>query len=167
LIIAETDRLRIRWLIPGDEAFMFKLLNEPSWIRFIGDKGVRTPEDARRYIETGPMAMYERVGFGLYLVELKETRQPIGICGPIRREALDDPDLGFAFLPPFWRHGYAFEAATAVMSYARSVLALSRIVAILTHDNRRSRSLLERLGFRREGTVRLSPNGEGLELHAA
>ena len=111
--------------------------------------------------------MYARVGFGLYLVELKETRQPIGICGPIRRAALDDADLGFAFLPPFWGHGYAFEAASAVTSYARNVLGLSRIVAILTHDNRRSTTLLERLGFQREGTVRLQPDGEELELYAA
>lgn len=163
--VAETERLLVRWLNPGDSAFIFELVNEPSWIQYIGDKDVKTLQDALRYIENGPMAMYKRVGLGLYMVELREG-EPIGICGLIKREALEDVDLGFAFLPRFWRKGYAFEAATAVVSYGRTVLGLRRIVAILSQDNHRSSKLLEKLGFCSEGTVRLQPNDEELKLYA-
>ena len=165
--VAGTERLLLRWLNAGDAAFVLELVNEPSWVQYIGDKGVRTLEDAQRYIENGPLEMYARRGFGLYLVELKETGEPIGICGLIKRDALEHVDLGFAFLPRFWRRGYALESAAAVMSYGRRVLGLSRIVAILSHDNRRSCKLLEKLGFRFERTIRLQTNGEELELYAA
>ena len=165
--VAETDRLRVRWLEPSDVDFVFALVNDPSWIRYIGDKHVRTRGDALRYLESGPMAMYARVGFGLYLVELKHTGAPMGICGLIRREALEDVDLGFAFLPAFRGRGYAFESASAVMAYGRNVLGLSRIVAILSQDNHRSSVLLERLGFRPAGTTRLQPDHEELRLYEA
>ena len=164
--VAETERLRIRWLDADDSAFILALVNQPSWIQYIGDKGVRTLQDASRYIENGPVAMYQRAGFGLYLVELREPGDPIGICGLIKREGLEDVDLGFAFLPAFWRKGYAFEAATAVMCYAREVLGLRRIVAILSQDNHRSSKLLEKLGFCFDGMVRLQPNDEDLKLYA-
>src|SRR5262245_47164095 len=114
-VVADTHRLRIRRLDVDDAPFILELVNEPSWIRFIGDKGVASVEDARRYIEKGPLAMYGRFGFGLFLVELKSTRTSIGICGLIKRDTLDDVDIGFAFLPRFWGNGYAFEAADAVL----------------------------------------------------
>jgi RimJ/RimL family protein N-acetyltransferase len=158
--------LRVGWLDAGDSAFIHELVNEPSWIRFIGDKGVKTEQDALRYIENGPMAMYKRRGFGLYIVELKDGREPVGICGLIKREGLDDVDLGFAFLPRFWRNGYAFESAAAVMAYGRTALGLRRIVAILSRDNHRSRKLLQRLGFSFERTVKLQPDDEELDLYA-
>lgn len=164
--VADTERLCIRWLDAGDSAFILELVNEPSWIQFIGDKGVKTPHDAHRYIENGPVAMYKRVGFGLYVVELKDRREPIGICGLIKRDGLDDVDLGFAFRPMFWRNGYAFESAAAVMAYGRSALGLRRIVAILSHDNHRSSRLLQRLGFSFEGTVKLRPDDQELDLYA-
>ena len=164
--VVETARLRLRWLHAGDSAFILGLVNEPSWIRFIGDKGVRTPEDALRYIENGPVAMYQRVGFGLYMVELKDDREPIGICGLIKRDGLNDVDLGFAFRPRFWGNGYGFESAAAVMSYGRAALGLRRIVAILSRDNHRSSKLLQRLGFSFEGTVKLRPDDEELDLYA-
>jgi len=167
LEIAETERLRIRWFNDNDSRFILELVNEPSWIRFIGDKDVRTLQDARRYIENGPVAMYGRVGFGLYAVELKEKRELIGMCGLIKREALEDVDLGFAFLPAFWRHGYAFEAAAAVMSYGKKVLGLGRVVAILSPDNDRSSKLLEKLGFRFESTFTFKPTNQDLHLYAA
>jgi RimJ/RimL family protein N-acetyltransferase len=166
LNVAETERLSVRWLNAGDSAFILGLVNEPSWIQFIGDKGVKTAQDAVRYIENGPVAMYKRTGFGLYMVELREIGEPIGICGLIKREGLKDVDLGFAFLPRFWRNGYAFEAATAVMRYGRKVLGLRRIVAILSPDNHRSSRLLEKLGFCFEGTVKLQPDDEELKLYA-
>ena len=165
--VAETERLRVRWLNAGDSAFILELVNEPSWIQFIGDKGVKTPEDAVRYIENGPVAMYKRMGFGLYMVELRDVGEPIGMCGLIKREGLNDVDLGFAFLPRFWRNGYAFESASAVMCYGRKVLGLRRIVAILSPDNHRSSKLLEKLGFCCEGTVKLRPDDEELKLYAS
>ena len=141
-------------------------MNEPSWIQFIGDKGIKTRDDALRYLENGPIAMYQRMKFGLYAVELKERRELIGMCGLIKREALEDVDLGFAFLPEFWRNGYAFEAASAVMSYGKNALGLERIVAILSQDNLRSSRLLEKLGFRREGNFHFPPTDEELQLYA-
>jgi RimJ/RimL family protein N-acetyltransferase len=165
--VAQTERLLLRWLNAGDCTFILELLNEPSWIRYIGDKGVQTIQDARRYIENGPVDMYQRLGFGLYLVELKENGAPMGICGLIKREALVDVDLGFAFLPRFWANGYAFESASAVIAYGRRVFGLSRIVAVLSQDNHRSAKLLEKLGFRFDSTVHLQPAGNPLMLYAA
>ncbi len=165
--VAQTERLLLRWLDPGDSAFILELVNDPSWMRYIGDKGVKTIQDAKRYIENGPVEMYQRLGFGLYMVELKENGAPIGICGVIKRDALPDVDLGFAFLPRFWGNGYAFESASAVMSYGREALGLSRIVAILSQDNHRSAKLLEKLGFRFDSTVSLQPGGDQLMLYAA
>lgn len=156
----------MRWLNGGDSAFILELVNEPSWIQYIGEKGVKTLQDALRYIENGPLAMYKRAGFGLYMVELKEIGEPVGICGLIKREGLKDVDLGFAFLPRFWRKGYAFESAAAVMYYGRKVLGLRRVVAILSQDNQRSSKLLEKLGFCFECTVTLHPDGEELKLYA-
>ena len=106
----ETERLLLTHLDPADAAFILELLNEPSWLRFIGDKNVHSLDDARRYIENGPMAMYAAKGFGLYRVALKETDTPIGICGLIKRDTLPEPDIGFAFLPRAWGAGYAREA---------------------------------------------------------
>lgn len=165
--VAATERLLLRWLNASDATFILELVNEPSWIRYIGDKGVRSLEDAQHYIDNGPVAMYARLGFGLYLVELKESGESIGVCGLIKRDALKDVDIGFAILPRFWGNGYALEAAAAVMSYGRKVIRLSRIVAVLSHDNHRSRKLLEKLGFRSEGEVRLQENGERLEMYGA
>jgi RimJ/RimL family protein N-acetyltransferase len=166
-VVIETGRLRLRRFGAGDCEFILELLNEPAWIRYIGDRNIRTLEDAQRYLEGGPMAMVERLGFGLYLVELKETGEPIGMCGLVKRDELEDVDIGFAFLPRFWGKGYALEAAFAVMAYARTALGLSRIVAFLSQDNDRSARLLEKLGFRVEGRIALQPGGEELMLYAA
>jgi RimJ/RimL family protein N-acetyltransferase len=167
LEVAQTERLRLRWLDASDSAFILELVTEPSWIRYIGDKGVKTLQDAERYLENGPIEMYRVLGFGLYAVELKENGAPIGICGLIKREALVDVDLGFAFLPRFWANGFALESASAVMQYGKSAFGLSRIVAIVSHDNDRSVKLLEKLGFCLEGTVRLQPACDELKLYAA
>src|SRR3982750_718510 len=126
LKVLETDRLILRHLAPEDAEFILRLLNEPSWLRFIGDKGIRTLEDARSYILKGPVEMYARLGFGLYLVELKEGLVPTGLCGLIKRDSLKDVDIGFAFLPEYWGRGYAYESAAAVMTYGRDALGLKR-----------------------------------------
>lgn len=146
---------------------MLRLLNEPSFIQNIGDKGVRTADDARAYILNGPVASYEKFGFGLWLVETKESREPVGICGLIKREALADVDLGYALLPEHWSRGYAFEAASAVMAYARERLGLRRLAAITDADNLASIRLLEKAGFRYEGLVRLSDDAPELKLFAS
>lgn len=165
--VARTERLSLRWLDARDAAFVLELVNDASWIRYIGDRNVRTLRDAERYIDDGPVAMYARLGFGLYLVELTQTLEPVGLCGLIQRDALEDVDLGFAFLPGHRGKGYALESAAAVMDYARTVVGRSRIVAILSRDNQRSRKLLEKLGFNREREIRLQADGEPLELYAA
>ena len=165
--VTATERLLIRRMEETDAAFVVELVNDPAWIRYIGDNGVRTVQDAERYIRNGPVAMYVTRGFGLYLVELKESSEPIGICGLIKREGLSDVDLGFAFLPRHRRRGYAREASLAVLAYARSMLGLSRIVAIVSHHNEPSCRLLESLGFRREGRVRLKVDDAELALYAA
>lgn len=154
--VLTTERLVLRELTPGDAPFILHLVNEPSWLRFIGDRGIRTLDDARAYIVNGPVAMYRRCGFGLWLVELRATGAPIGICGPIRRDILPDVDLGFALLPEYWGQGYAHEAAAATIAHAKTTLALTRLVAITAPDNHASQTLLKKLGFTYERTLRLT-----------
>ena len=166
MIILETDRLVLRWLAAEDAEFIFDLLNQPSFLQFIGDKGVGTIVDARNYILTGPIASYERFGFGLYLTELKPAQAPIGICGLLKRETLDDVDVGFAFLPQYWKQGYAFESASAVMAYGRDVLGLDRIVAITSPDNEASIKVLSKLGLKFERMIRLSEDAPEVKLFA-
>jgi RimJ/RimL family protein N-acetyltransferase len=159
--------LTLRRLEIGDAEFIIGLLNDPSFLRFIGDKGVRTLDDAREYISNGPIASYERFGFGMYLTERKDDAVPIGICGLLKREALKDVDVGFAFLPQFWSKGYAFESASAVMAYGRNVLGLTRIVAITSSDNEASIRLLSKLGMKFESMVRLSAESPEIRLFAS
>jgi len=167
LKVLETDRLNLRWISTDDAEFILELLNEPSFLRFIGDKVIRTLDDARDYILNGPMDMYNRLGFSLYLTELKDGGVPIGICGLIKRDGLEDADIGFAFLPKFWAKGYAYEAAAAVMAYGKTVLGLNRIVAITSPDNYASGRLLEKLGLRFERMIRLSKDAPEVRLFAS
>ncbi len=153
--ICETSRLSLRPLQKNDAPFILRLLNEPSFIKNIGDKSVRKLDDAWQYILQGPMKSYEQNGFGLYLVVLKDTLTPIGICGLIKREGLDEPDIGYAFVPEFWSNGYALEAAAAVMIFARETLKLMRIVAITSPDNHASIRVLNKLGLKFEKMVML------------
>ena len=166
MTVLETERLALRRLVPDDAEFMLRLLNDPDWIRFIGDRGVRSVDAARDYLANGPIAMYALQGFGLYLVELKDAALPIGICGLIKRAGLDDPDLGFAFLPQFRGQGYGFESARAVLDYGRSVLGMRRVVAITSPDNQDSIKLLQRVGFRFERMVRLADDDDEVTLFA-
>lgn len=161
--VLETTRLVLRWLEVEDAEFILALLNEPSFLRFVGDKGVRSIADARDYILHGPIASYERFGFGLFRTELK-TGVPIGICGLLKRDSLEDVDVGFALLPEYWGQGYAFEAASAVLTYARDVFALQRIVAITDPDNFASIKVLEKLGLRFERMVKLSEGTPEIKL---
>ena len=162
----ETPRLTLRPMSLGDAEFVLRLFNEPSFIRYVGDKGIRTLEDAYSYIVTGPVESYGRHGYGLYVAQLKDPTETIGICGLLRREWLTDVDLGFAFLPEYWSRGYAFEAAAAVVAYARQAYGVSRIVAITSPDNAPSHRLLERLGFRFERVVRAPAEEQDVTLFA-
>jgi ribosomal-protein-alanine N-acetyltransferase len=148
-----TQRLSLRHLTADDSAFMLELMNEPAYVDNIGDRGVRTDADAVRYIEEKYLSSYARHGFGLYLVELAETGESVGICGLVKRDSLDHPDLGFAYLQRFWSRGFATEAAAAMLGYARDPLGLSRLYGLVSSGNARSIRLLEHLGF---GFVRSS-----------
>lgn len=165
--VLETDRLVLRLVSTDDAEFFLRLLNEPSFLQFIGDKNVRSLEDARNYIVNGPVQSYQRFGFGLYLVELKTTAVPIGICGLLKRDTLDDVDIGFAFLPEFWAHGYGFESARAIMVHERNAKGFKRILAITSPDNLGSIALLEKLGFKYQRLIKLTEDAPEVKLFAA
>ncbi len=148
MIVIATERLELRQFGENDAAFILRLVNEPSFLRYIGDRGVRSLDDARRYIAEGPLAGYERYGHGLLCAIRKADGLAVGMCGVLKRDTLPDPDLGFSFLPEHWSQGYAFESASAVMIHARQTLGLGRILAITTVDNQPSMRLLAKLGFR-------------------
>lgn len=165
--ILETDRLILRQFTPQDAEFILELLNDPSFIQNIGDRNIRSRDDACAYIMNGPAASYAKNGFGLYAVVLKETGETIGMCGLIKREALDDVDIGYALLPRFWSRGYAVEAALATKMYAKDAIGLKRLVAITDPANQGSIRVLEKLGLRFEKMVRLSADDIELKLFAA
>lgn len=164
--VLETRRLTLRWLDEGDAAFILRLVNEPSWLLHIGDRGIRTLAAARDYIETGPRAMYRQHGFGLFLIGLKgDAGSAIGLCGLLRRETLADMDVGFALLPEFWGQGYALESVSAVVAWSRTTLGLSRLVAVTSPGNVPSGRLLGKLGFRFERLVCLQAGAPEAKLY--
>lgn len=165
--ILETERLILRQLTTDDAEFILGLLNEPSFIRNIGDRNVRTIDDACAYILNGPVTSYAKNGFGLYLVQLKETGESIGMCGLIKRDTLDDVDIGYALLPRYWSKGYAVEAARATMAYGKDVIGLKRLVGIVDPTNEGSIRVLEKIGLRYEKMVRLSEDDIDLKLFGA
>jgi [ribosomal protein S5]-alanine N-acetyltransferase len=167
LVVLETARLVLRQFSTEDAEFILELLNEPSFIRNIGDRGVRTIEAANSYIQNGPVVSYAKNGFGLYMVKLKETNESIGMCGLIKRDILQDVDIGYAFLPRFWSKGYAVEAAQAVKEYAKQVIGLKRLVAIVDPENEGSIHVLEKIGLKFEEMVRLSEDDIELKLFGA
>ena len=165
--ILETERLLLRQIDDEDAELLVELLNEPAFLRHIGDRGVRNAEDARKYIADGPVASYRKFGFGLYLVELKGSGESIGICGLLKRESLEDPDIGYAFLSKYRSKGFAQEAGSAVLDYGRKVLSLKRIVALTAPDNDASIHVLEKIGLRYEKMVRLKGAKRDSKLFAS
>ena len=145
--ILETERLILSQFTTDDAKFIVELVNSPGWIEFIGDRNIKTDEQAKNYLENGPLKSYDLNGFGLYLVALKTERTPIGMCGIIKRDHLENPDIGFAFLPEFAGKGLAFEIAKATMTYAKDKLKLPKIFAITVSDNKTSINLLEKIGL--------------------
>ncbi|KAF1707178.1 GNAT family N-acetyltransferase [Pseudoxanthomonas sacheonensis] len=168
--IIQTERLQLYELSDQsqeDIAFVRRLLNEPSFLENIGDRGVRDLEDARAYILKGPMISYRANGFGLYRMQTRQGGQTVGMCGLVNRPALEDMDLGYALLPEFCGHGYAVEAGAAVLADARERLGLERIVAIVDPRNAGSIRVLEKLDFRFEKMVQLTPDDVTLKLFAS
>lgn len=148
MTILQTERLTLREVNLEDDAFVFELLNEPAYLQYIGDKGVRSPEDARKYISIGPLASYAKHGFGLWRVALKESDTPVGMCGLLKREGMEHTDLGYAILARFHGQGYARESAAAVLAHARNTLKLGTLQAVTALENPASIGLLEKLGFK-------------------
>jgi RimJ/RimL family protein N-acetyltransferase len=158
--VLTTQRLALRELQADDAPFILGLLNEPSFIENIGDRGVRTIDDAVRYIENGPRDSYARNGYGLWMVELRDIGEAMGMCGLIRRDTLPAPDIGYAFLPRYWNRGYAVESCTAVRDHALHTLALPRLLAIVSPGNEASVKVLERIGLHFQQLVRLSDDDD-------
>lgn len=161
--VMRTERLGLRRLDLDDAPFILELVNEPDWLRFIGDKGVSSLEDAEHYLHAGPLDMYARFGFGLYLVERSADGMPIGMCGLIKRDTLECVDIGFAFLARHRGQGFALEAARATLAHAGD-LGLKRLMAITTPDNAASQKLLAKLGMTFDGEIALTPDVERLHL---
>lgn len=159
-----TARLTLTPISAADASFMLTLLNDPSWLRAIGDRGIRTVDQARAYIENGSVQSFAQRGFGSFLVRLKTTLTPIGVCGLYRRDTLSDPDIGFAFLPQFTGQGYAFEAAAATLAHGHTTLGMPRILAITTPANTASIKLLGKLGLRFEKMIAAPIGNEELRL---
>jgi ribosomal-protein-alanine N-acetyltransferase len=163
MIVCETPRLVLRRLCADDAAFVFKLLNEPSFLENIGDRGVHSLDDAKAYIANGPQDSYERHGFGLFHVSLKDTGESIGMCGLLKRDWLPHVDIGFAYLPQFWSKGYAYESSVGVIDWARRTLAVPHVCGIVKPHNHGSIRVLEKLGLRFERRV-TSPEGQESQL---
>ncbi|HSS51797.1 MAG TPA: GNAT family N-acetyltransferase, partial [Thermoanaerobaculia bacterium] len=165
--VLETDRLLLQRFTadPEESEFALRLLNEPSYLQNIGDKGVRTLEQAAKYLREGPIKSYELHGHGLYRVVLKETAELVGICGLLKRDQFKDADLGYAFLPEFWSRGFAFESASAVLEYGRETLGLSKVIALVNPANAPSINLLKKLGFSFSETVKMESGGAVADVY--
>jgi RimJ/RimL family protein N-acetyltransferase len=162
MTVLETERLQILEFKKKDAKFVFDLVNEPAWIEFIGDKNVKTLNDASNFIEHKLQLSYKENGFGLFLVQLKELNIPIGMCGLVNRPELDDIDVGFAFLAKHRKKGYAFESSKAMLDYAKNTLKINKIVAITNPNNMASGKLLEKLGFTFDKLIDLSKDGKDM-----
>jgi [ribosomal protein S5]-alanine N-acetyltransferase len=148
MLVLETERLRLRWFDPADAAFMLGLLNEPSWIANIGDRNVRTLDEARAWINDRLIAAYHKQGFGFWAVERRSDGELLGMCGLVKRDTLPEVDVGYAFTPPHWGQGYAREAAAACLRHAHEQIGLRRVLAITVPDNKASARVLEAIGMR-------------------
>ena len=165
-MIVETKRLSVREITIEDAQFVLRLVNEPSFVSNIGDKGVRNLNDAERFIQDGYWTNQERPGYGMFLVALKDGGDPIGGCGLLYRKALDVTDIGFAFLPEYWNRGFANEAAKAILEYGYATLEIEKIVGLTSKDNPGSINLLKKLGMDFEKTVKMSDDDPGTSLYA-
>lgn len=165
-VVLETDRLRLRRLTLDDAELMLAIWNDPAFVRHVGDRGIRTREEARQALRDGPLQLYAEYGFGPYRVALKSDDRAVGICGLFRRDGLDDVDIGYSILPEYCGQGYAFEAATAVVGHARDDIGLARLTAIVSPDNGPSIGLTRKLGLRYEKTIRMTGDDDDVCIYA-
>ena len=162
-IILETERLILREFDLNDAKFTLQLLNEPIWLKFIGDKNVHNIKEAENYLTSGPMASYKEHGFGLWLVSQKESNKPIGVCGLIKRDYLTEADIGFALMPDYAGLGYGYEIASATLSHSRNILLIDKVVAITDANNASSIKLLNKLGLQFEKSI-ITPDHDSVSL---
>ena len=162
----ETPRLSLRRLGPDDAPFIVALLNEPSFLEHIGDRGVRNLDDAHAYLRNGPMSMYQRFGFGLWHVSRRADGGAIGMCGLLKRDTLPDADIGYALFPAFWGQGYAYEAAAATLQHGARNYALRRVLAVVSQGNSGSIRVLEKLGMQFERLHTMDPGEPQVRLYA-
>lgn len=165
--VMETQRLLLRQFMPADASIILRLLNEPSFVENVGDRHIRTIDEATAYLAAGPIASYEEHGHGLYLVILKSTGEPIGMCGLLKRTQFADADVGYALFPEFWRRGFAEESVSAVIDYGRRKLGMNRIIAIVAPHNSPSTMLLQKLGFIFEERTLIEPSGSEVLVYAS
>ena len=163
--VLTTQRLRLRWLSADDAGLLLSIWNDPAFVRHVGDRGIRTRDEAAQAFSDGPLKLYNEYGYGPYRVSLLENDQAIGICGLFRRDNLDDPDVGFALLPEYCGKGYASEAAMAVVEHAKHSLRLPRLTAIVSPGNAASIGLIEKLGLRFERMIRMPGDSEDISLY--
>jgi len=165
-MVCKTENLLLREFSASDAAFTLQLLNSKGWLDYIGNKGVHTIEDAKTYLTSGPISNYKKLGFGLYLVELNDNNTPIGMCGLLKREALPNVDIGFAFLPEYMKKGYAREAVKAILDHIHKNLKIKIVLAITQENNQRCIKLLNALGFAYQKNVKLSNDEQELLLYS-
>lgn len=163
--ILETQRLNLRTIEPDDAAFYYELVNDPTWLEFIGDKGIRSVEGARAAIIEGPCAMQEKLGHSLYVMERKSDGRPLGLCGLIKRDSLPDVDIGYAIRPAYFGQGYTYEAAAAVVAYARDQLRMKRLLGITSPANVNSIALLAKLGLSLVEHKKLPPDDRPTNIY--
>lgn len=166
MLITITERLLVRELSVSDASFILELVNSPSWIKFIGDRGVKNLDDAKAYLKNGPLKSYDNNGFGLYWVGLRESNTPIGMCGVIKRVDFESPDIGFAFLPEYEGKGFGYESASAILDYCKTEFHLKKILGITLEANTASVRLLEKLGLTFEKKFIYESTKEELMLYA-
>jgi RimJ/RimL family protein N-acetyltransferase len=157
-----SERLKLRPLVLADAGFVLGLVNDPDWLKYIGDREVHDLDDARKFIVDGPQAMYQEYGLGMLLVETLERSAPIGLCGLLKREFLEYPDLGFAFMPAYRGMGYAAEASNVILNNAQP--DFSQIAAMTALDNPPSITLLEKLGFEFSKIIQIGEDDMGTRL---
>ncbi|MDJ0904707.1 MAG: GNAT family N-acetyltransferase [Woeseiaceae bacterium] len=161
----ETERLTLHEMTPADAGLMLAIWNDPAFVRHVGDRGIRTLDEAQDAMSKGILRLYEEYGYGPYRVVLKDSGDAIGICGLFRRDGIDIPDIGYATLPDYCGRGYAFEAASAVIEYSRSVLGIGRLIAIISPDNAASIGLIGKLGFEFERMHRMPDDDHDVSIY--
>jgi len=166
MVVTITERLLVRELSVSDASFILELVNSPSWLKFIGDRGVKNLDDAKSYLKKGPLKSYDDHGFGLYWVGLRESNTPIGMCGVIKRVDFESPDIGFAFLPKYEGKGFGYESASAILDYCKTEFHLKRILGITLEANTASVRLLEKLGLTFEKKFIYESTKEELLMYA-